>query len=89
MAGYRGRDFPSTVNVAATGGLKLAGTSVTATAAELNLLIQNEPVIIESIKSLIAKRIASSKKVNSGEELAGFNPIISSLQQLHQKLNPN
>jgi hypothetical protein len=38
MAGYRGRDFPSTVNVAATGGLKLAGTSVTATAAELNLL---------------------------------------------------
>ena len=58
-------------------------------AAELNLLIQNEPVIIESIKSLIAKRIASNKKVNSGEELAGFNPIISSLQQLHQKLNPN
>ncbi len=58
-------------------------------AAELNLLIQNEPVIIESIKSLIAKRIASSKKVNSSEELAGFNPLISSLQQLHQKLNPN
>ena len=58
-------------------------------AAELNLLIQNEPAIIESIKSLIAKRIASSKKVNSGEELAGFNPVISSLQQLHQKLNPN
>ncbi|MEO1825004.1 MAG: phosphatidylserine/phosphatidylglycerophosphate/cardiolipin synthase family protein [Roseibacillus sp.] len=58
-------------------------------AAELNLLIQNEPVIIESIKSLIAKRIASSTKVNSGEELAGFNPVISSLQQLHQKLNPN
>ena len=58
-------------------------------AAELNLLIQNEPVIIESIKSLIAKRVASSKKVNSSEELAGFNPLISSLQQLHQKLNPN
>lgn len=58
-------------------------------AAELNLLIQNEPVIIESIKSLIAKRVASSKKVNSSEELAGFNPVISSLQQLHQKLNPN
>ncbi len=58
-------------------------------AAELNLLIQNEPVIIENIKSLIAKRVASSVKVNSGEELAGFNPIIASLQQLHQKLNPN
>ncbi len=58
-------------------------------AAELNLLIQNEPVIIENIKSLIAKRVASSVKVNSGEELAGFNPLIASLQQLHQKLNPN
>ena len=58
-------------------------------AAELNLLIQNEPVIIDSIKSLIAKRVASSQKVNSGEELTGFNPIIASLQQLHQKLNPN
>ena len=58
-------------------------------AAELNLLIQNEPVIIDSIKSLIAKRVASSKKVNSGEELTGFNPIVASLQQLHQKLNPN
>ena len=58
-------------------------------AAELNLLIQNEPVIIENIKSLIAKRVASSVRVNSGEELAGFNPLIASLQQLHQKLNPN
>jgi hypothetical protein len=37
----------------------------------------------------MAKRIASSMRVKSGEELAGFNPIIASLQQLHQKLNPN
>tara|TARA_Y100001963_G_scaffold148235_1_gene225779 strand:- start:697 stop:1212 length:516 start_codon:yes stop_codon:yes gene_type:complete len=38
MAGYRGRGFPGTLNVAGTGGLKLGGTSVTSTAAELNLL---------------------------------------------------
>ena len=58
-------------------------------AAELNLLIQNEPAIIEDIKSLIARRIAISTRVTSGEELAGFNSILASLQQLHQKLNPN
>jgi hypothetical protein len=38
MPGYRGRGFPGTVNVAKAGGLSLAGTAVTATAAELNLL---------------------------------------------------
>ena len=38
MPGYRGRGFPGTVNVAKVGGLSLAGTAVTATAAELNLL---------------------------------------------------
>ena len=38
MPGYRGRGFPGTVNVAKAGGLSLAGTAVTATAAEINLL---------------------------------------------------
>ena len=38
MPGYRGRGFPGTVNVAKVGGLSLAGTAVTATASELNLL---------------------------------------------------
>lgn len=38
MAGYRGRSFPATVDVASPIGLKLAGTNVTATGAELNLL---------------------------------------------------
>ena len=38
MAGYRGRSFPGTLNVAGVGGLKLAGSPVTSTAAEINLL---------------------------------------------------
>ena len=58
-------------------------------AAELSLLIRNEPTIVEDIKSLIARRIASSKKVTSRKELAGFNPVLAFLQQLHQKWNPN
>lgn len=38
MPGYRGRGFPATVDVVAVGGLSLAGSTVTASAAELNLL---------------------------------------------------
>lgn len=38
MAGYRGREFPGTLNVAGTGGLQLSGVPVLSTAAELNLL---------------------------------------------------
>ena len=58
-------------------------------AAELDLVIRNEPALIEAIRALIAKRIEASSRVASAEELAGFNPILASLQQLHQKLNPN
>ncbi|MBB06664.1 MAG: hypothetical protein CMN03_00140 [Roseibacillus sp.] len=58
-------------------------------AAELNLIIRREPGLTGAIRSLIAKRIESSKRVTSAEELAGFNPILAPLQQLHQKLNPN
>ena len=58
-------------------------------AAELNLIIRREPGLTGAIRSLIAKRIESSKQVTSAEELAGFNPILAPLQQLHQKLNPN
>ena len=58
-------------------------------AAELNLIIRNEPELTGAIRSLIAKRIESSNRVTSAEELAGFNPILAPLQQLHQKLNPN
>ncbi|MDP6207469.1 MAG: phosphatidylserine/phosphatidylglycerophosphate/cardiolipin synthase family protein, partial [Roseibacillus sp.] len=58
-------------------------------AAELDLVIRNEPALIEAIRALIAKRIEASSRVTSAEELAGFNPILASLQQLHQKLNPN
>ncbi len=58
-------------------------------AAELDLIIRNEPELTGTIRSLIAKRIESSSRVMSAEELAGFNPILAPLQQLHQKLNPN
>ena len=58
-------------------------------AAELDLVIRNEPALIEAIRALIAKRIEASSRVASAEELAGFNPILASLQQFHQKLNPN
>jgi len=58
-------------------------------AAELDLVIRNEPALIEAIRALIAKRIEASSRVTSAEELAGFHPILASLQQLHQKLNPN
>ena len=58
-------------------------------AAELNLIIRRQPGLTGAIRSLIAKRIESSKRVTSAEELAGFNPILAPLQQLHQKLNPN
>ena len=58
-------------------------------AAELDLVIRNEPTLIGEVQALIAKRIESSSQVTTAEELAGFNPILASLQQLHQKLNPN
>ena len=58
-------------------------------AAELDLIIRNEPGLTGAIRSLIAKRIESSNRVTSAEELTGFNRVLASLQQLHQKLNPN
>ena len=58
-------------------------------AAELDLIIRNEPGLTGAIRSLIAKRIESSNRVSSAEELTGFNRVLASLQQLHQKLNPN
>ena len=58
-------------------------------AAELDLVIRYEPALTGEIRNLIAKRIEASNRVTSAEELAGFNPILASLQQLHQKLNPN
>ncbi len=58
-------------------------------AAELDLVIRNEPTLIGEVRALIARRIEASSQVTSAEELAGFNPILASLQQFHQKLNPN
>lgn len=58
-------------------------------AAELNLVIRDEPLLLEPVRALIAKRIAASTRVESAEELASFNPILAHMQQLHQKWNPN
>lgn len=58
-------------------------------AGELDLVIHDQPGLIGSVKDVIAQRLAMSRPVTSAVELSGFNPLVASLQQLHQKWNPN
>ena len=55
MPGYRGRGFPGTVNVAKVGGLSLAGTAVTSTAAELNLLDADAPEPADAVWASVSR----------------------------------
>ena len=58
-------------------------------AVELNLVMHGQNGLIRSVKDVIAQRLAMSRPVASAVELSGFNPLVASLQQLHQKWNPN
>ena len=58
-------------------------------AAELNVVIRKQTALLETLLTLIGKRIAASRRVQNSAELNCFNPVVARLQQFHQKLNPN
>jgi phosphatidylserine/phosphatidylglycerophosphate/cardiolipin synthase-like enzyme len=58
-------------------------------AAELDLVIREHPELSGPIRELIAKRIESSTRVESAEELSHYNKFMAWGQQQHQKFNPN
>lgn len=58
-------------------------------AAELNLVIRDQPDLTDPIRELIAKRISVSTRVESAQELTHYNKFLAWGQQVHQKLNPN
>lgn len=58
-------------------------------AAELDVVIRNLPELTAPIRDLITKRIESSTRVESADELTHYNKLLAWGQQLHQKLNPN
>lgn len=58
-------------------------------AAELNLVIRDQPDLTDPIRELIAKRISVSTRVESAQELTHYNKFLAWGQQAHQKLNPN
>ena len=58
-------------------------------AAELDLVIRDQPELTDPIRKLIAKRIGASTRVESAEKLTHYNKFLAWGQQLHQKLNPN
>ncbi|MEM8954273.1 MAG: phosphatidylserine/phosphatidylglycerophosphate/cardiolipin synthase family protein [Verrucomicrobiota bacterium] len=58
-------------------------------AGELNLHIQNHPEFLATLEKLIQSRLNASQKVSSPGDLKAYNPLIASLQQFHQKWNPN
>lgn len=56
---------------------------------ELDLVIRQHPALIESLKSVLTKRLAASPPVTSPDQLSHFRPLLAALQQFHQKWNPN
>lgn len=58
-------------------------------AGELNLVVRDHPEFLRSLREVIDRRLATSRRVGSADELRGFKPLIAALQQLHQKWNPN
>jgi len=58
-------------------------------AAELNLVIHDHPELSGPVRALIARRLGASNQVRAADELSRYNKILASLQQFHQKWNPN
>lgn len=56
-------------------------------AEELNVVIQNDPELMEQFRKTIEHRKAAAHEVVSGDEFAAYNKRIAYLQQVHQKLN--
>jgi cardiolipin synthase len=56
-------------------------------AEELNVVIQQDPELMEEFLEIIAYRKAAAHEVISADEFATYNKWIAYLQQLHQKLN--
>ena len=53
---------------------------------ELDIVVKDNPTFVESVRETIDRRIGESTKVKSIAELRHYNPVIASLQQLHQLL---
>lgn len=56
-------------------------------AEELNVIIQDERELMDSLRQIIEHRQSESIRVETHEAFAGYNKRVAFLQQLHQKLN--
>ncbi|MFQ5732228.1 MAG: phosphatidylserine/phosphatidylglycerophosphate/cardiolipin synthase family protein [Planctomycetaceae bacterium] len=56
-------------------------------AVELDVVVRDDPTFIATVQQTIDRRMAEGRKVESIAELAGYNRVIASLQQLHQLIH--
>ncbi|NQU23559.1 MAG: phosphatidylserine/phosphatidylglycerophosphate/cardiolipin synthase family protein [Candidatus Nealsonbacteria bacterium] len=56
-------------------------------ADEMDVVVKDRPAFLAAVKETAAGRISQSKKVESVDELANYNRVLASLQQLHQLLH--
>ena len=56
-------------------------------AVELDVVVRQQPAFVEAVKKTVESRLGAARKVESTQELAGYNRLLASLQQLHQMLH--
>ena len=56
-------------------------------AVELDIVIRENPKLLEAIRQTVSSRIGESKKVNSIQKLETYNKVIALGQQIYQFLH--
>ena len=56
-------------------------------AVELDVIVRRQPAFVEAVKKTVESRLGEARRVESTKELAAYNRVLASLQQLHQMLH--